>query len=411
MDYGALPPEVNSGRMYVGPGSGPLLAAAAAWDGLATDLYTTAASYGSVISELTGVWLGPASASMAAAASPYLAWLNSTAGHAEQAAIQAKSAVAAYEAAFAMTVPPPVIAANRALLMTLIATNFFGQNLPAIAATEAHYAEMWAQDAAAMYGYAGASAGASTLSTFEVPPPTTNPGGQAGQAAAVAHAAETAVGTSVKSLSSVPSTLQAMTLPASSGASTPGTTTPATPGSILAWLLGQPTGSGSWASSPLSQLMVSLYHNDMNMVYHHLGDAEHFMKIQEGMPSAASAGKGADIAAKLPGIAGILGGQLGGGAPASVSASAVMGNAGTVGNLSVPPSWPTAAPTTSAATAAAKVGNAATAPGTRLGSEGLLRGIPLAAAPGAGVGRRPEGVLGRRYGFRHSVMARPFAGG
>ncbi|WP_141249127.1 PPE domain-containing protein, partial [Mycobacterium avium] len=27
MDFGALPPEVNSGRMYAGPGSGPLMAA------------------------------------------------------------------------------------------------------------------------------------------------------------------------------------------------------------------------------------------------------------------------------------------------------------------------------------------------------------------------------------------------
>jgi PPE-repeat protein len=29
MDFGALPPEINSGRMYSGPGSAPLLAAAA----------------------------------------------------------------------------------------------------------------------------------------------------------------------------------------------------------------------------------------------------------------------------------------------------------------------------------------------------------------------------------------------
>jgi len=35
-----------------------------------------------------------------------------------------------------------------------IATNILGQNTPAIAATEAQYMEMWAQDAAAMYGYA-----------------------------------------------------------------------------------------------------------------------------------------------------------------------------------------------------------------------------------------------------------------
>ncbi len=32
MDFGALPPEINSARMYAGPGSGPMLAAASAWD-------------------------------------------------------------------------------------------------------------------------------------------------------------------------------------------------------------------------------------------------------------------------------------------------------------------------------------------------------------------------------------------
>ncbi len=37
MDFGALPPEINSGRMYSGPGCGSMLAAAAAWDGLAAD--------------------------------------------------------------------------------------------------------------------------------------------------------------------------------------------------------------------------------------------------------------------------------------------------------------------------------------------------------------------------------------
>ena len=115
MDFGALPPEINSARMYAGPGSGPMLAAAAAWDALAADLHSTAASYHSVISGLTGgAWLGPASASMAAAAAPYVAWMSATAAQAEQAATQAKAAAAAYEAAFAMTVPPPVIAANRA---------------------------------------------------------------------------------------------------------------------------------------------------------------------------------------------------------------------------------------------------------------------------------------------------------
>lgn len=190
MDFGALPPEINSGRMYVGPGSGPMLAAAVVWDELAAELYATAAGYRSTLDGLTGgSWRGPASASMAAAAAPYVAWMTATAAQAELAGSQAKVAASAYETAFAATVPPPVIAANRALLMGLVFTNIFGQNTPAIAATEAHYAEMWAQDAAAMYAYAGSSATATQVTPFTEPPQITSPSGAVSQAAAVTEAA------------------------------------------------------------------------------------------------------------------------------------------------------------------------------------------------------------------------------
>lgn len=188
LDFGLYPPEINSARMYSGPGSGPMMAAAAAWDALAVELSSTATSYGSAISELIGAgWRGPASLSMAAAAAPFVAWLHATAAQAEQTAAQAKEAAAAYELAFTMTVPPPAIAANRSLLSALVATNFFGQNTPAIAATEALYAEMWIQDAAAMYGYAGSSAAASQLRPFTHPDSTTD--GVAAQYGAVAQAA------------------------------------------------------------------------------------------------------------------------------------------------------------------------------------------------------------------------------
>jgi hypothetical protein len=130
MDFGMLPPEINSARMYTGPGAGPMLTAAAAWDGLATELHSTAASYGSVITGLAAVWQGRSSASMAAAVAPYTAWMSTAAAQAEQTATQARAAVAAYETAFAATVPPPIIAANRAVLMSLIATNFLGPPLP-----------------------------------------------------------------------------------------------------------------------------------------------------------------------------------------------------------------------------------------------------------------------------------------
>src|SRR5437588_312348 len=120
MDFALLPPEVNSARMYAGPGSGPMMAAASAWDALAADLQSMASSYQSAIAGLiAGPWLGPSSATMAAAAAPYVDWMMLTAAQAEQTANQAAAAAAAYEAAFAETVPPPVVAANRSLLAAL----------------------------------------------------------------------------------------------------------------------------------------------------------------------------------------------------------------------------------------------------------------------------------------------------
>jgi hypothetical protein len=173
-DFGALPPEINSARIYAGPGSAPLVGAAGAWQHLATELNATAVSYTSIIATLTSQqWLGPSSIAMAAAAIPYVAWLRSTAGQAEQTAAQAMAAVGAYESAYAMTVPPAVVTSNRTLLATLVATNILGQNTPAIANVEAQYSEMWAQDAAAMTAYAGSSASAARLTPFTSPAPTT----------------------------------------------------------------------------------------------------------------------------------------------------------------------------------------------------------------------------------------------
>ncbi len=176
MPFGSLPPEINSGLMYAGSGAGPLLAAASTWEALAAELHTAAAGYRSELARLTGAgWTGPASAAMSSAAAPYSTWMSATAVQAEQTASQARDAVAAYEAAFVATVPPSVIAANRAQLARLISTNALGQNTPAIAVTEAQYGEMWAQDVAAMHGYRAAAAPASALNPFNLPPQVTDP--------------------------------------------------------------------------------------------------------------------------------------------------------------------------------------------------------------------------------------------
>ena len=48
MDFGTYPPEINSLRMYTGPGAAPMLTAAQAWQGLAAELHSAASSYQSV---------------------------------------------------------------------------------------------------------------------------------------------------------------------------------------------------------------------------------------------------------------------------------------------------------------------------------------------------------------------------
>ncbi|CLS58195.1 Putative transposase for insertion sequence element IS6110 [Mycobacterium tuberculosis] len=140
VDFGALPPEINSARMYAGPGSASLVAAAQMWDSVASDLFSAASAFQSVVWGLTvGSWIGSSAGLMVAAASPYVAWMSVTAGQAELTAAQVRVAAAAYETAYGLTVPPPVIAENRAELMILIATNLLGQNTPAIAVNEAEY--------------------------------------------------------------------------------------------------------------------------------------------------------------------------------------------------------------------------------------------------------------------------------
>jgi len=338
MDFGALPPEVNSGRIYSGPGSVPLLAAAAAWDGLATELRSTAASYGSVIEDLTSTaWHGPSSTLMVSAAAPYVAWLGSTAEQAGQVALQAKAAAGAYEAVFAATVPPPVIAANRALLAALVATNFLGQNTPAIAAVEAQYAEMWAQDAAAMYGYAGSSAAATQLTPFAAPPTSTNTSGAADQSAAVAAATQSSVGSEVQTaltglMSAAPTTLQSL---ATNTAATAGLSSSLSDitGILTTFSNVMTTVAGPYTPLGIAGLMKNWY--QMAISIPNLG-----VGIQ-GIGALLHARPVTGALAPLL-RSDILGGSTYRSAAATVSAA--MGRAGVVGSLSAPANWAAAVP-------------------------------------------------------------------
>jgi PPE-repeat protein len=379
MDFAMLPPEINSGRMYAGPGSGPMVAAATAWDGLAAELQSTSASYESVISELSGgPWLGPSSASMAAAAAPYVEWMTMAAGQAEQTAVQAKAAAAAYEAAFAMTVPPTVIAANRTLLMTLIATNVLGQNTAAIAATETDYAEMWAQDAAAMYGYAGSSAAASTLTPFDSPPPTTNPAGATDQAVAVG---QSIMSNGPRVLSALPQALQSL-------ATSP---TSAAPASTLSDLLTGIAVALTAIDIPIATTAIGAAVTSVSASFTSTGMNYRAFLINADRDYAQ--GKG-PYTGYGPGAAMVPVWLFGGpdalaaastAAPASVSAG--LGQANTVGRLSVPSAWTVAAPAIRPAAFTLPITGAAAAPEIAAGSSGnLFSNMGLAGAAGGAVG-------------------------
>lgn len=383
-----------------------MLAAAAGWDGLAAELSTAAAGYGSIVTELTSSpWVGPASAAMMAAAAPYVAWLGVTAEQADQAGMQARAAAAAYDVAFAMTVPPTMVAANRALLAVLVATNFFGQNTPAIAATEAEYAEMWAQDAVAMYGYAASSATASVLNPFTEPPITADADSVSAQAAAVGEALAVPAGNSAAAVA--PMTLLPSSLP-ELGSAILNSAPVAGFDSVLTQLGFSFAPEGlvvpPWVVGS-NGLVATIFGNSTNIwnsvtnyPYFALGSVNSLVAWGGGLlPGAPAPNPALGGALTPPGAIGAWGSPV----------SAGWGQATAIGKLSVPPTWSatTVAQITPLPTGTESLG-AGVNPAHAATSSSLLRGIPM-----SGAGRRTAEGYVTKYGFRHSVLTRsPSAG-
>jgi PPE-repeat protein len=378
LDFGALPPEVNSGRMYVGAGSGPLLAAAAAWDELAAELQATGSSYSSTIAALTtGPWTGPSSIAMASAAAPYVAWINATGAQAEQAGAQAKLAAGAYEAAFAATVPPPVIATNRALLSTLIATNLLGQNTPAIAATEAQYMEMWAQDAAAMYGYTASSATASQLTPFAEPPKTTNESAGPTQAAAVTQSTAQSSSNTAAQLSQASTTMQpaaqAVTAAADSSTSTGELTLPP---AVTNWNEFWSVVTGVYSPQSWSTIPGGPF----------LSFGQAYAWGQNGQGAAAYlAGPKAISGALAPLTSGAAVRPMLSSAVGGAPVTGAMGKAALVGGMSVPQGWTEAAPAIRTLSQVFPTNLAAAPAASLMGEEGVFSQMGLSSLAGRAV--------------------------
>jgi PPE-repeat protein len=238
----------------------------------------------------------------------------------------------------------------------LVATNFLGINTAAIMATEAQYAEMWAQDAAAMYGYAGSSAAAATLTPFTPPQQNTNPAGLAAQSGAVANSGGTQTSTSV-------GTIIQQILADINKALEPDT-----------------VNSGISAFATVPSIILSAA-----------------SALSAGSKSAATAANSTvaaltDVTAGLSKVATVLGSV--GTAPVGGAVSAGLGRAASVGGLSVPPNW---GALTSANGASANAVPASLVSETRdvaaLPPPVGMAGAPRAMAAGTGLrGKPPEGT-------------------
>lgn len=357
-------------------------AAAAAWDGLAAELQSAAASYSSVISGLTsGAWLGPSAMSMAAAVAPYVAWMSATAAQAAEAATQATAAASAYETALAAHVPPAEIAANRSRLASLVATNIFGQNTPAIAATEAQYGEMWVQDALAMEGYAASSATAAKVTPFSAAPQIVNAGGLAGQAAAVTQAAGTAAGSAQSVLTTGNPLLQWL-----ANLSTDYTTTIT---DALNGLFGPSGASTITAMYNAIKVPIGLttQFNDIGLLINF--PVSQFLKFapSQALGDIPREGLGAGLGLGWPHWGrGTLYGAV----------SGSMGNAGTLaGKLSVPPSWAVATPAIRTVAAALSATAPDAVPAAALGEGSLLSSMSAAGMVGSAFGAGAPTALTR----------------
>jgi PPE-repeat protein len=366
------------------------MAASSSFSALSSELASNAANYESIVSQLSSEWTGPSSTAMAASAQTYIEWLTTTSAQLQDAAAAATSSAAAYEAARAATIPPAVVTANRVQLAALVATNILGQNTPAILANEAMYAEFWAQDAAAMYGYsAAASTASSALTPLTDPTENTNPAGQGNQASAVGQAVGSNGTSSTlnNALGGTQNAASSLANPAASAAQD----TPTGILSALNGLFGVPI-----VSNTIYNVGVTLAWNIANMTAvlpvlgHFIGGAPFGFTIGDATPLGAGLGFGSTLAGASAPVGGIGGATLAG-----------MGEASSVGGMSVPAAWSAATPTTTV-TDATLAGSGWTAPveeGAGMGgAPGIMPGMASAG------GKAGYGMAGPRYGVKPKVM-------
>ncbi|MFV8319264.1 PPE family protein [Mycobacterium sp. 23] len=401
VDYGMLPPEINSARIYAGPGAASLVSAAVAWNNVAADFAAAASGHRSVIEALTsGPWLGPASAKLVSSVSPFITWLSNSSEQAAETATQAAAAAAAYERAFAGSVPPPLITANRAMLQQLIATNLLGQNSSAISMLEAQYGEFWAQDAGAMYNYAGSAAAATNLTPLAAPADAVDPIGFLDQGIGAVKAAGSGVQTQLNNLGAtvgprVSDVVKTLSTPLNGQGA-----------AIDAWIM---------ANTPLDDIVplyskyISPYINSVAALtqstqtigqntsgFTGLAGIANTLNKDAAAAAKAAASAAAEAAPAAAAAAGQAAGNLGAGL-GGVAGS--LGKATAIGGLAVPANWVPWHATTNP-------GIASAIPAAVEGGNSFPMAPPFGQFVNGGYGRNAP-----QYGFKPSVMAKPPAAG
>jgi hypothetical protein len=379
--YWGIPPEVNAFRLTMA-GAGPTAhvpqltgfeTAGVTHAEQATQMAVTAA-------ETATSFVGSGGAAMMAAALTQTAWMTFASAHAQQAAATIGAGVGAYGSAVAATIPFPTVVANRIREATLEATNILGQNTPAIAETNAEYAEYWGQNAGAMMGYLGAVTGLlGSLSTpLPVMPSFSNPAAAiaAGvaatgmslglQGAGIALSQGTQAGTSMGSAGAGVASLGAGVAAASAGqASQAGQGSSSTgtwPGASGPGVGGGEQLNAEQALEPAQAMMGSALSAPSSL----LSSAGSMLSQAQGLPSsmggqlsslfspalsAASGGLGGGgtpglgalpwSAAGSPwsGLSGANGGFAGGGSAVSAVLTKPSAGAGMAGPMGVPSAW------------------------------------------------------------------------
>jgi PPE-repeat protein len=258
-----------------------------------------------------------------------------------------------------------------------------------------------------MYGYAGASQTASTFTPFMPPLPSTNPAGLGAQGAAVAQAACTPAGTAAQTvapLTTAMSTPVSAALPnagLASTASSMSSTSSMSQMSLLTTLTSSSTAltSGMGSGASMSTSGISML-GPAGGLMRSVGPAAGIFGNQfQAWGSTLGSGFGSGTGAVgTPGIG-------------SAAVTAGVGRAASVGMLSVPQSWASAAPAFSQVAPAlpGTSGLGATPAVGTGGPGGSLGGMPMLANAMRGTGSSTPPRL--TIGYRPAMVPDPLYAG